>query len=83
LSSSNNNNNDNNNPFTNVVDNYLKYIENVEQTLGKDNWLAQKMKRVWMPEMVKHPIIFATCFSDNPALFEEAKREVATLLYEM
>jgi hypothetical protein len=36
-----------------------------------------------MREMVKHSTIFAKCF-DNPALFEETKREVAaTMLYEV
>jgi hypothetical protein len=33
--------------------------------------------------MIQHPTIFAKAFSDDPALLEEAKREVAFLLYEM
>jgi hypothetical protein len=36
-----------------------------------------------MREMVKHPTILAKCFSDNPGLFGEAKREVDTMLHEM
>jgi ankyrin repeat protein len=74
----------NNNPFANVLDNYLRYIDNLElDTPPIDKEIAQEIKRLWRREIIKNPTIFAKCFSDNPSLLAEAKREVAQRLYEM
>lgn len=70
-------------PYANVLDNYLRYISNLEQNPRNDPKIVAYIKRVWRREMTKHPTIFAKVFSDDPKLFEEAKREVAVVLYKM
>jgi hypothetical protein len=82
-SAENNNNADNNNPYANVLDNYLRYISNLEQNPKNDPELVQKVKQLWRREMIKHPTIFMKCFSDNPILYQEAMEEISRLEYEM
>ncbi len=77
------NDNNDNNPYANVLDNYLKYISNLERNPRNDPRVVQEIKRRWRRCMVKHPTIFSKCFSDNPQLLEESKREVAAILYRM
>jgi hypothetical protein len=83
MSHNNNNNNNDKDQYANVLDNYLKYISNLEANPRNDRAVIAELERRWRREMVKHPTIFAKCFSDNPSLLEEAKREVAFLLYQM
>jgi len=84
MSNTNNNNTSiNNDPYANVLDNYLRYISNLERNPRNDQRVAAEIKRRWQREMTKHPIIFMKAFSGDPRLLEEAKREVAVMLYRM
>ena len=70
----------------NSLANYHRFLENLERTrvrTDRDREILKEIRKAWDNEMIERPQIFMKYFSDDPKLMEEAKREIAEMLYKM